>query len=354
MPIDTVQDLREHLQIAIEVEIATVSPYLYALYSIEDPASDSAKYLRSIATEEMLHAILMANILLGVGGEPRFSSRDVIPSHPSAWPNKIPELILNLQPCTTEAVQETFLGIEAPGRPEAPDQPDQYESQGQFYHALEQALRRLDEQYDLFANPRVDRQFYDPNGYVAVKYDTNRSGGLVAIDSLEAALVATEVAIHQGEGVHEERYADPEHRELTHYSKFLSLVDGTIDIGDVTPLVTNPTVSAMPGDVADVANFNNALYSYLFVLLDRLMASDHPDRHGLVAVIYGVMVGLLAPVSRYLTTKPVGNGEFWGPTFEYYEFSDPGTAADEIRSLGAAIADANPVLQPALAHLGRL
>ena len=60
MPIDTVDDLRDHLQLAIQVEVATIPPYLYALYSIEDPATTSAKYLRSVATEEMLHAILMA------------------------------------------------------------------------------------------------------------------------------------------------------------------------------------------------------------------------------------------------------------------------------------------------------
>ena len=203
-------------------------------------------------------------------------------------------------------------------------------------------------------NPQVDRQLYDPNGYVAVKYDSHHSGGLVAVNSLETALAATEVAIHQGEGVREERYADPEHRELTHYAKFLSLVDGTIDIGIVSPLVKNPIVSAMPADVAAVAEFNNALYSYLFVVLDRLMASDHPDRHQLVAIIYGVMVGLLAPVSRYLTTKPAENGEFWGPTFEYYEFSDPDTAADEIRALGEALVDEHPTIRPALGHLHRL
>ena len=302
----------------------------------------------------MLHAILMANILLAVGGEPRFYHRDVIPSYPSAWPNKILELILHLEPCTPDVVRTTFLGIEAPGRPDAPDQPDQYESQGQFYHALEQAIRRLAEQGELFADPQADRQLHDPNGYMAVKYDDERSGGLIVINSLKTALAATEVAIHQGEGVHEARYADPGHRELTHYAKFLSLVDGSIDIGAVTPLVKNPSTSAMPADVAPVAEFCNALYSYLFVIVDRLLSPDCPDRHKLVGLLYGVMVGMLAPVSRYLTTKPAGGGEFWGPPFEYYEFTDPATAADELRSLGEPLAAEHPSIVGALRHLDRL
>ena len=354
MPIDSVEDLREHLQLAIKVELATIPPYLYALYSIDDPASVSAKYLRSIATEEMLHATLMANILLGVGGEPRFYDPDVIPSYPGPWPNKIPELVLNLEPCRPDVVTTTFLAIEAPGRPEAPDQPDQYESQGQFYHAVEQAIRKLDAEVDLFANPQRVRQLGDPSGYVTVKYDAEASGGLVVVDSLETALAATEVAIHQGEGVHEERYADPEHRELTHYAKFLSLVDGTVDIGAVRPLVKNPSLASMTSDVRSVAEFCNALYSHVFVVLDRLLAADHEDRHGLLGIHYGVMVGLLAPMCRYLTTISAGDDTVWGPSFEYYEFADPANAEDELRSMGEALQSDHPAIAPSLRHLGRL
>jgi hypothetical protein len=354
MPIDTVDDLRDHLQLAIQVEVATIPPYLYALYSIKDPATTSAKYLRSVATEEMLHATLMANILLAVGGEPRFYGPEVLPTHPSPWPNKIPELILNLEACTHDVVETTFLGIEAPGRPEAPTQPDRYESQGQFYHALEQAILRLAAEIDLFTDPQTDRQLHDASGYMSVKYDDEKSGGLIVIDSVETAFAATEIAIHQGEGVQEARFADPDHRELTHYAKFLNLTDGTVDIGSVVPLVKNPSIGAMPHDVAAVAEFSNASYSYLFVILDRLLARDQPDRHHLVQILYGVMVGLLGPVSRYLTTKEAGNGEFWGPPFEYYHFPDPDYAEDELKRLGNLLADDHPAIAPALRHLNRL
>ena len=143
-------------------------------------------------------------------------------------------------------------------------------------------------------------------------------------------------------------------RELTHYAKFLSLTDGTVDIGSVVPLVKNPSIAAMPRDVAAIAEFSNAIYSYLFVILDRLLARDQADRHHLVGILYGVMVGLLAPVSRYLTTKPAGNGEFWGPPFGYYEFSTPDGAEDELRRLGAAITAEHAAIGPALRHLDQL
>jgi hypothetical protein len=354
MPIDTVEELREHLQLAIKVELATIPPYLYALYSIEDPASTSAKYIRSVATEEMLHATLMANLLLAVGGDPRFYGADVLPSYPGPWPNKIPELILDLEPCSTEVVRRTFMGIEAPGTPDGALEPDYFESQGQFYHAVEQAIRRLAGEVDLFANPQPDRQLHDPSGYVAVKYDDAASGGLVVVDDLETALAAAEVAIHQGEGVHDERYADPMHRELTHYYKFVALVDGTVDIGPVRAAVTTPKAASMPADVRPVADLSNAVYSYLFVVLDRLMAPDRSDRHALVAILYGVMVALLGPVSRYLMTLPAGDGQVWGPPFEYYEFVDLDEAENALREMGEAVARDHPALAPALRHLHRL
>jgi rubrerythrin len=354
MPIDTVQDLRDHLQLAIKVELATVPPYLYAMYSIEDPARTSAKYIRSVATEEMLHATLMANLLLAVGGNPRFYDPDVIPTYPGPWPNKIPELILDLEPCTPEVVRRTFMGIEAPGRPDAPLQADFYESQGQFYHAVEAAIRRLDSEVDLFATPQTDRQLHDPSGYVAVKYDDAASGGLVVVDGLETALAAAEVAIHQGEGVHEEKYADPDHRELTHYAKFVQLVDGTVEIGAVAPAVKTPTLATMPPELQPVAELSNAIYSYLFIVMDRLMAPERDDRHELVGILYGVMVALLGPVARHLMTMPAPDGQVWGPPFEYFEFADVGQAEEQLRSMGASIARDHPRLVPALRHLDRL
>ena len=36
MPITNVAELREHLLLAIEVEVSLIPPYLYAMYSIED------------------------------------------------------------------------------------------------------------------------------------------------------------------------------------------------------------------------------------------------------------------------------------------------------------------------------
>jgi rubrerythrin len=80
MPIDTVKELHAHLRLAGIVELTTIPTYLYAMYSLDDLASDAAKLIRSVAVEEMLHLALVGNLLLATGGEPKFYSPESIPS----------------------------------------------------------------------------------------------------------------------------------------------------------------------------------------------------------------------------------------------------------------------------------
>ena len=74
MPIDTRAELHEHIREAIGIELTVFPPYLYAMYSLEDRASEHAKVLMSVAAEEMLHAMLWANLLLATGGDITFCS----------------------------------------------------------------------------------------------------------------------------------------------------------------------------------------------------------------------------------------------------------------------------------------
>lgn len=354
MPIATTDDLRAHLQTAIEIELTTIPPYLYAMYSIQDPASTSAKYIRSIVTEEMLHAVLMANVLLGIGGEPRFYDRAVVPRYPCSYPHRVPELPIHLAPCTAEVVRDTFMAIERPHAVAAPPQEDDFTSLGQFYAALERAILRLDAQCDLFSSPQLERQLLDAHGYLRVKFDDDASGGLVAVDSADAALRATDVAIHQGEGVDDVRYADPGHRELTHHAKFGCLVDGSIDIGPVHPVVTDPTVDAMPSELRPLARLCNAVYCYTYVVTDRVLARESDARHALVGTLYGSMVALLGPLCRHLMTVPAPDGTHWGPTFEYHAFDEPAGAEDELRAMTEPVVARHPELAPVVHQFARL
>lgn len=62
--IATIDDLREHLQWAIELEHATLPPYLCALYSLDPERNPEAvEAVAGVFIEEMLHLTLAANLL---------------------------------------------------------------------------------------------------------------------------------------------------------------------------------------------------------------------------------------------------------------------------------------------------
>ena len=340
MPIDTMADLREHLQWAVQVELSTIPPYLYAMYSIDDRGSDPYKLIRSVAVEEMLHASLTANLLLAVGGEPRFYDEEVMPSYPMDLPHHDPPIRMQLEPCSQDFIERVCLPIEHPKAVDGLPQDDNYETISQFYLAVEEAIEAFDEQQALFAEPQVGRQLADPGYYVPIEYDDEDSGGLHAVEDFESARRAIETVIHQGEGLRDEHWADPAHHEMTHYYKFKKIADGTYPLGAVRPVLENPTTDAFGPALQPVSDLCNAAYSYLYVLMDALYATaDQAAKDVLVRDLYTVMSGLLSPLARFLTAQPAtaGADKNAGPTFEYYRFEDPSEPAAALRALTTAV-----------------
>jgi rubrerythrin len=331
MPLATPADLRDHVALAIEVELSTIPLYLYALYSIEDPSSDAALLIRSVAAEEMLHVALATNLLLALGGEPRFTDPAIVPRYPSVMKHHRPELRLDLAPCSVEHVRDVFMVIERPEVHQAPPQPDEYETLGQFYHALELAIHAMAPTHDLFGNPQRVRQLADPSFYTPVEFDAEDSGGLMLIDDADSAAAAIEVIVHQGEGLSEERWADPSHQELTHYHKYKLIADGTVPLPHVSPAPTNPQTADYPPPIRPVSDLFNALYRTVFVTMDRLF-SDEPDKADGILTLYRTMSDLMAPLARYLLREPIGQGLVAAPTFEVFELS----ADDPVGDLRAA------------------
>lgn len=342
MPIDTVEDLREHIELAIQVELSTIPPYLFAMYSIEDPGSEAALLIKSIVAEEMLHAVLAANLLLAVGGRPDFSSTAYMPRYPCDLPHHRPPLLLELAPCSRHLIESVFMRIEQPEVHGAPDQPDMFETLGQFYHALEVGLRRLSASESLFANPQLESQVGDPAYYSPVQFDADDSGGLMMIDDLDSAIEAIEVIIHQGEGLSDERWADPSHQELTHYYKLKRIMDVPGELGSVRPVRRNPIGSDYPEEIQPVSDLFNVAYRYLYLLMAELFAPGF-DRPEGIGRLYGLMSGVLSPLARYMVTLELDDGQFAGPTFEVFDF-DVSDARSKTLALASDVRDAHPDL----------
>ncbi len=322
MAITTVDDLRSHVALATRVELSTIPPYLYAMYSIKDQQSVSARLIASVVVEEMLHACLTTNLLLAIGGEPEFGY-DIIASYPSLLAHHTPELLLELKACTPELVRETFMAIESPRAPGAAPEDDIYETLGQFYAALEQALDNLNDTSDLFGNHQPERQLSDPAFYAPVAYDAEDSGGLTLIHDRMSADQALEIIIHQGEGLSTERWADPDHQELTHYYKFELIADGTAPIGPVWPVLDNPRTADFPERLWGVSTLFNAFYGLIYITMRDLYSGAQAQRAA-VDRLYALMSDCLAPTAQYLARQPVTDDRTAGATFEVYQFeADP-------------------------------
>jgi hypothetical protein len=343
-----VEGLRDHLLLATKVELSTIPPYLFAMYSIKDQEADAARLIASVVVEEMLHACLVTNLLLAIGGEPDFGP-NTIPSYPSLMAHHRPDLLLSLARCTPELVHDTFMAVESPRAPEAPPEDDNYETLGQFYAALENAIADLDPSTQVFDEPQANRQLADPSFYAPVKFDAEDSGGLMLVDSRAAADRALEIIIDQGEGLSDNLWADPAHQELTHYHKFKQIAEGVTPIGPTWPVMSDPSTASFPESVRPLSDTFNALYGLVYVTMGDIFSGEH-DQGERVGRLYMVMSAALAPVARLLVQIPIGDDQNACPTFEAYRFNeDPW---EQTAKMMEALATDHPELADAAASVG--
>lgn len=351
MDIDTVAHLHANLRVALQIELATIPPYLYAMYSIADRASRPSLLIRSIVAEEMLHAALVGNIMLATGADPDFTNADLVPLFPMELPHHEPPLELSLQPCSEPLIRDVFLRLEAPDTGEVAEVTGNYRSLGQFYHSLETGLERLAAARNLFATPQLDSQL-SANAYSPVHLDVDESGGLHVVRDLETALNATEIIVHQGEGLTTDRWADPDHQELTHYYKLLEISDHSSPLGAILPVPTNPRTPDYPKNLQPVSNLFNATYRYLFLVLNDLF-SPSTDKGPLIGDLYALMNQVLSPTAHYLTSQVVGAAMCAAPTFEFYRL-DMDHPHGELRELADEATRLHPTLSEVAGAIRRL
>ena len=109
--------LDEALRAAFQLELSTIPPYLYAMWSI-DPVTDQdgcAGVIRDIAVEEMLHMGLACNLLTALGGRPDILA--LAPSYPARLPKDVHAgLEVALAPLSKDVLLTKFMAIEEPTR----------------------------------------------------------------------------------------------------------------------------------------------------------------------------------------------------------------------------------------------
>src|SRR3989304_1995762 len=115
-------------------------------------------------------------------------------------------------------------------------EPDAFHPLSQFYAALEDAIERLSSERPLFVTGTETRQVASQHFYGVVEFNVAEGGGLVFVDDLASARRAIEIIVHQGEGLADHRWADPGHRELTHYAKLVRIPQGPTPPGPAPPV----------------------------------------------------------------------------------------------------------------------
>jgi hypothetical protein len=304
--ITTVEELQRYLHAAMQLEHATIPPYLTALYSIHPGTnSDAFHVLRVVAVEEMLHLTLVANVLNAVGGTADLTEPDFVPAYPAYLPDGEVDFAVSLERFCPDSL-DTFLKIERPR--EAPDEASRlvprrhrptklisaaignpemrFYSIGEFYKEIERGLRHLEKEKAAAGEALF---VGDPARQVTPEYYYSGGGEVVPVTDLKSACAALRLIAEQGEGVGGRIY-DVE-RELAHYFRFKQLLHGRyyqdgdepddptgppldVDWDAVYPLKKNATLDDFPdgSELHAAALAFNASYADFLELLTRAYA----------------------------------------------------------------------------------
>jgi len=251
-----IKNIKESLQSAVELELATIPTYLYTYYSIKrswkttiDPndsqerterqelvdnikndlelkttntkekeeialnlarslqvyANKAAALIMSVVVEEMLHLALASNVKQAIVGPPLIYIKVAFPT---TLPEGLSTFEVNLDKFS-KAQLLTFMKIESPKS--FKENEGKAETIGQFYHQIEQCI--LNDFPGTYTNKRPqlvpEKNYYAQNTTNTIYYDKDHkpqfpnaddSGGLIHVVSCNTALVALDEIIEQGEG----------------------------------------------------------------------------------------------------------------------------------------------------------
>ncbi|MET7456054.1 ferritin-like protein [Streptomyces sp. NPDC005574] len=136
-----VEWLRTALQVAVELELATIPPYLCGWWSIKDRGGEAARLIRRIVGDEMYHLGVVCNLLVAVGGRPRLTG--VAPEYPGPLPGGVRTGVnVYLSGLTRSLVHDVMMALEAPETPLARDAHTS-PSIGRFYDNLLHAFKSV-------------------------------------------------------------------------------------------------------------------------------------------------------------------------------------------------------------------
>ena len=345
--IETIEDLRAAVQQAIELEHATIPPYLTANFTLQNTGNDEiSNLIGSVLGEEMLHLSIASNLLNAIGGSPVLNKPPFIPTYPGPLPGGVDTgLIVPIAKFSLALVETVFMGIEEPEKPihiESLKAADQL-TIGMFYGKIKKQLETLEnaakkKKSTIFTgNPKNQMTFE--------KFFPKEI--LFPITDLETACRGIDIIVDQGEGTTLDPFVNPHDLppealpEAAHYYRFQEIVKGKKLVknpktksgysysGDpivfndklIPNMKENPKMSDYPVD--SLAYVNSRLFNFAYT---DLLNSLHRSFNGEPEQINNAM-GLMFSVRLYALKllaipEPNNPGYVAGPSFEFVPNED--------------------------------
>ncbi|MER5262025.1 ferritin-like protein [Actinosynnema sp. NPDC002837] len=368
--IQTIEKLHEYLYKGLQLEHATLPPYLTALYSLHPGKnSDAWHVIRVVAVEEMLHLTLVANVMNAVGGTPDLTKRGFVPNYPTRLPSGPDDFEVHLRPFSPEALA-TFLRIEKPAQAASeedrfvpvdwaalgltsngsapssdelaeleesgtvlglvPGDPTQrFSSIGEFYEEIIRGINHLEDQAR-----KVGKTIFtgNPARQVTPEYFYSGGGDVIKVTGRDTAVAALTLVAEQGEGLHGGIYDSED--EIAHYYRFQQLEKGqyyqkgdkpnkpsgptlNVDWTAVYPVKPDLKLKDLEGDpeiLAAAKEFNESYATFLANV--NLAYNGQPD---LLLKAVWEMFRIRDSMNRLIRNPLTGHpGANAGPTFELH------------------------------------
>ncbi len=339
--------LLKALQAALELELATIPPYMMALLSIPVGQSRAAAdLLRGIMMQEMLHMAMIGNLISSLGGQSNLGKAN-IPSYPLRMTFKGEDFSdrkfdIHLTGLSKDQL-EIFLQIEMPSGLIAAREPAFFAIEvpaptiGDFYKDIEDEFRDLCESFgasEVFVG--------DPTKQIGPAFFWGANGTPVVVTSLDTALQALELVVRQGEGGtlvtasgETPYFTDPLNRG--HYFRFKELADGRLyrdtdsplgnptgepvdlDLTKCSVLLKNPRQEKY-SDGTHLAEMNASFNRQYSIMLKQIELAFNGSPTLLYEAILNGMHGLTG-IALEMTKSPVpGDETVMGcPSFEWVE-----------------------------------
>ncbi|MGE7960070.1 ferritin-like domain-containing protein [Pseudomonas sp. NPDC089530] len=335
------------LQTAMELELSTIPPYLTALLSLKREKNRvSANLIRSVMMEEMLHMVLVGNLVSSLGGKISLGP-DNIPGYPlrmefegKAFKDR--KFDVDLAAFSAESIQ-TFLQIELPADLARRERLLTQEriaipelTIGDFYQSIITMLETLCATY-----PPSQVFCGDPGKQINEQFYWGGAGKPIVITGMDTAREALQTIIEQGEGADmsvfdlDLHYFDqPE--EVAHYFRFKEIAEGRryrpgdkpseppsgerfeVDYNAVFPIIRNPKHSDYPAG-SRLAHLNRSFNQQYSLMLQQLEQAfnGHP------AVLYDAIINGMhgfTPIAQEMMETPISDktdARHGAPSFEW-------------------------------------